>query len=157
MTDCSSSTSRFLAWRVINTPTHGDEAFSRLLVFCRELAVLGLYCLRRSSENGEHQVRWLLLQALFMTAGVLPVPSKTTVRKKELRPRASQFARRYGGRRGQPALAFVKRYTFLREAERSRGRVVLQICDHGDHYARLDHNLRSAKRRAAIFGGYLHT
>jgi hypothetical protein len=46
--------------------------------------------------------------------------------------------------RAQPEL--VKTNIFLRRPEQSRGRLVLQICDDGDRYARLDHNLRSAKK-----------
>jgi hypothetical protein len=60
-------------------------------------------------------------------------------------------------RQARPALAFVKTYFFFREPNQSSGRLVLQICDQGDHYARDDHNLRPTKRRTSVFGSYLRT
>ena len=72
-------------------------------------------------------------------------------------PAASKNGRGHSVVTGRAADAwFCQDHFFLKQLERSLERLVLHICDQGDRDARLDRNLRSAKRGTAVSGCYLH-
>ena len=76
---------------------------------------------------------------LMATLGMTGVPLASEIAQSVVHDPLARLTKRYSAlaRRGRerlvgPALAFVKTFYFLRKPEQTRGRLVLQICDHGD-------------------------